>query len=95
MLKDRSRFCLFNSFRHHIENIVHNRSAKLKIEVRLDSLFRDRLCDTFRVTTFELSNRRPIGGQIRRITIESVSDVVRLSTKLSVRRTSVDSPDSI
>ena len=58
MLKDRSRFCLFNSFWHHIENIVHYRSAKLEIEVRLDSLFRDRLCYTFRVATFELSSEQ-------------------------------------
>lgn len=58
MLKNGSRFVLFDAFRHHVQNVVHDRGTKLQIVVRFYALFGHRFCDPFRMTTFELTRQQ-------------------------------------
>ena len=57
VLQDRLRLVLLDGLGHHVQNIVHYRSAKLKVVVRLDTLLRHRLRDALAVTTFELTGQ--------------------------------------
>ena len=58
MLQNGSSFVLLDSFRHHVEDVVHDRGTKLEIEVRLDSLLRHRLRHTLGVTTLKLTRQK-------------------------------------
>ena len=55
MLQDSFRLVLFDGLRHHVQDVVHDGSAKLKIVMRLDTLFSNRLRDALAVTAFELT----------------------------------------
>ena len=55
VLQNHSRFILFDAFRHHVKDVMHNSRAQLQIVVTLNSLFGDSFRDSFRVSTFELS----------------------------------------
>jgi len=57
-LQDGLRLVLLDSLGHHIENVVHDSCSKFEIEVRFDTLFRNRLCNSLRVTTFELTSEQ-------------------------------------
>ena len=46
MLQNCSGFVLFDSFRHHIKNIVHNGGSKFQIEMGFNSLFGDSFSHT-------------------------------------------------
>lgn len=46
MLQDSLRLVLLDSLGHHVEDIVHDGSSELEIEVRFDTLLRDSLCDS-------------------------------------------------
>lgn len=46
---------LLDALRHHVEDVVHDGGTELEIEVRVDPLLRDRLGDSLRITTFELT----------------------------------------
>ena len=58
MLQNGPRFILFDSLRHHIQNIVHDRSAQLQIIVALHALLGDGLSHALRVTSFKLSGEQ-------------------------------------
>lgn len=58
MLQDRLRLVLLDSLGHHVEDVVHDSGTKFEIEVRFDTLLRNRLCDSLRVTTFELTSEQ-------------------------------------
>lgn len=57
-MKDGLRLVLLDRLGHHIENVVHNGSTKLQIEVGLDTLLRDRLRNTLAITTFKLAREQ-------------------------------------
>lgn len=46
MLQDGSGFVLFDSFWHHVQNVMHNGCPQLQVKVRLHTLLRDSLCYT-------------------------------------------------
>lgn len=58
MLQDRLRLVLLDSLGHHVEDVVHDGRTEFEIEMRLDTLLRDSLCDSLRVTTFELTSEQ-------------------------------------
>jgi hypothetical protein len=58
MLQNGSSLVLLDAFRHHVEDIVHDRGTKLEIEVRLDSLLCHSLRHTLGMTTFELTRQK-------------------------------------
>ena len=58
MLQNSLRFVLLDSFRHHVQDVVHDSSAQLQIKVRLDTLLGNSRGDAFGVTTFELPSKK-------------------------------------
>ena len=56
MLEDRLRLVLLDTLGHHVQNIVHDCSPQFQIELRLYTLLRDGLGNSFRVATFELTS---------------------------------------
>lgn len=56
VLQDRLRLVLLDALGHHVEDVVHDRRAELEVEVRVDTLLRDRLGDALRVAALELSS---------------------------------------
>lgn len=48
MLQYGSGLVLLDTFRHHVDYVVHNRRAELQVEVRLDALLGDSLCYTYK-----------------------------------------------
>ena len=58
MLQDGAGLVLLDSFRHHVQNVVHDGRSQLQIKVRLDSLLRHRLGDTLRMTALELAREQ-------------------------------------
>ncbi|RUS16871.1 hypothetical protein BC937DRAFT_90706 [Endogone sp. FLAS-F59071] len=58
MLQDGLALIGLDPLRHHIDNIVHDRRAQLEIVMRLDALLRNRLGDTLRVSSFEMSREQ-------------------------------------
>ena len=58
VLQDCLRLVLLDRLRHHVENVMHDGSAKFEIVVRLDSLLRNRLRDTLAVATLELTSKQ-------------------------------------
>ena len=57
MLQDGLCLVLLDRFWHHVENVVHDSRTKLQIVMRFDSLLRDRLGNSFAVTTLELTSQ--------------------------------------
>ena len=55
VLKDGLRLVLLDRFWHHVQDVMHNSRAQFEIEVRFYTLLRDRLRDTFRIATLELT----------------------------------------
>ena len=55
MLQNGSGFVLFDTFGHHVQDVVHDGGAELQIKVGFDPLLRHSLGHTFRVTAFELT----------------------------------------
>ena len=58
VLKDCSCLVLLNSFRHHVNDVMHDSCSKFQIKVRLHSLFRDSLSNSFTVSTFKLTREK-------------------------------------
>ena len=58
VLQDCLRLVLLDRLRHHVENVMHDGSAKFEIVVGLDSLLRNRLRDTLAVATLELTSKQ-------------------------------------
>ena len=58
MLQDGTGLVLFDTFGHHIENIVHDGRSELQIKVGLDTLLRHSFGDALRVATFELTGQQ-------------------------------------
>jgi hypothetical protein len=58
VLQDRLCFILLDRLRHHVENVMHDRSTQFKVIVRFHTLLRHRLCDTLAVTAFELTGKQ-------------------------------------
>lgn len=46
MLQNSPGLVLLDTLRHHVDNVVHNRSAQLQVEVRFDALLRHGFSDT-------------------------------------------------
>ena len=57
VLQNRLRLVLLDRLWHHVKNVVHNRGTQLEIIMRLDTLFRDSLRNTFAVSAFELTSK--------------------------------------
>lgn len=53
MLQDGSGFVLLDSFRHHVQNVMHNGCPQLQVKVRLHTLLCDSLCYTLGVTAWK------------------------------------------
>lgn len=72
MLQDRLALVLLDALRHHVENVVHDGRAKLEVEVRVDTLLRDRLGDALRVAALELA-----GEQVAEPALEKRDDAAQ------------------
>lgn len=44
VLQDRPGLVLFDSLRHHVQNVMHHSCPKLKVKMRLHSLLCNSLC---------------------------------------------------
>jgi hypothetical protein len=58
VLQDGPGLVLLDSFRHHVEDVVHDGGAKFQIEVGLHSLLRHRLGHALRVAALELPGEK-------------------------------------
>ncbi|RUP50906.1 hypothetical protein BC936DRAFT_137166 [Jimgerdemannia flammicorona] len=58
MLQDGFALVRLNPLGHHIDDIVHDGGAELEVIVGLDALLGDGLCDTFGVTTLEMTGEQ-------------------------------------
>lgn len=58
MLQDRSGFVLLDTFRHHVNDIVHNGSSQLQVKVGFYSLLGNGFSNSFRVTALELPRQQ-------------------------------------
>lgn len=58
MLKDGARFVGTDSLRHHVEYVVHHGRTELQIIRTLHTLLGNGLCDSFRLSSFELSREQ-------------------------------------
>lgn len=58
MLQDGAGLVLLDALGHHVEDVVHDRSAQFEIKVRLDALLRHRLGHALRVATLELARQQ-------------------------------------
>lgn len=53
MLQDGSGFVLFDSFWHHVQDVMHNGCPQLQVKVRLHTLLCDSLCYALGVTAWK------------------------------------------
>ena len=60
VLHDGLGLVLTNRLGHHVEDITHDGSTQLQVEVRLDTLLGDRLGDSLRVSSLELSGQQVV-----------------------------------
>ena len=58
MLKNRVDLVLFDTFRHHIHEIRHDRSPQFKVEMRFHTLLGDGLGNALAMTTLELAREQ-------------------------------------
>lgn len=58
MLQNNTGFVLFDSFRHHVQNIMHHCGSKFQVKVTLNSLLGDCFGNTFGVSPFKLSGQQ-------------------------------------
>ena len=58
MLQDGPCFVLLDSFRHHVQNVVHDCCPELQIIVTLHSLLSDCFCDSLGVATLKLPGKQ-------------------------------------
>lgn len=58
MLQNNTGLVLFDSFRHHVQNVMHDSSSQLQVKVAFNSLLGDCLGNAFRVSPFKLSGQK-------------------------------------
>lgn len=51
MLQNGPGFVLFDSFRHHVQDVMHHSCSQLQVKVRLHTLFCHSLCNSLGVAT--------------------------------------------
>ena len=58
MLKNNTGLVLFDAFWHHVQNVMHNSSSQLQVEVAFNSLLGDCLGHTLRVSPLKLPGQK-------------------------------------
>ena len=58
MLQNGLRLVLLDGLGHHVQDIMHDSSAKFKIVMRLNTLLGHGLCNTLAISAFELAGQK-------------------------------------